>query len=96
MQAFTTRRLEDAPAYVQGDIPEWTQASFEENFSDDWLDEAKALAGRPTLDLRANTLKATRAKVLKALERSGAEAATIARNGIRIPAGEGALRACRT
>ncbi|HEV7308695.1 RsmB/NOP family class I SAM-dependent RNA methyltransferase [Ensifer sp.] len=91
-QAFATRRLEDAPAHVQGDIPEWVQASFEENFSDDWLDEAKALAGRPTLDLRANTLKATRAKVLKALERSGAEPATIARNGIRIPAGEGASR----
>ncbi len=68
------------------------QASFEENFSEDWLDEAKALAGRPTLDLRANTLKSTRDKVLKALERSGAEAATIARNGIRIPAGEGASR----
>ncbi|MBP1871174.1 Ribosomal RNA small subunit methyltransferase B [Ensifer adhaerens] len=91
-QAFATRRLEDAAPHIQGDIPEWVQASFEENFSDDWLDEAKALAGRPTLDLRANTLKATRAKVLKALERSGAEAATIARNGIRIPAGEGASR----
>ncbi|OCP23389.1 MULTISPECIES: RsmB/NOP family class I SAM-dependent RNA methyltransferase [unclassified Ensifer] len=91
-QAFATRRLEDAAAHIQGDIPEWVQASFEENFSEDWLDEAKALAGRPTLDLRANTLKATRAKVLKALERSGAEPATIARNGIRIPAGEGASR----
>ncbi|MGF6173092.1 RsmB/NOP family class I SAM-dependent RNA methyltransferase [Ensifer sp. 4252] len=91
-QAFTTRRLEDAAPHIQGDIPEWVQASFEENFSEDWLDEAKALAGRPTLDLRANTLKATRAKVLKALERSGAEPATIARNGIRIPAGEGASR----
>ncbi|NVD37456.1 RsmB/NOP family class I SAM-dependent RNA methyltransferase [Ensifer sp. HO-A22] len=91
-KAFATRRLEDAAPHIQGDIPEWVQASFEENFSDDWLDEAKALAGRPTLDLRANTLKATRAKVLKALERSGAEAATIARNGIRIPAGEGASR----
>ncbi|RDL49214.1 Ribosomal RNA small subunit methyltransferase B [Ensifer sp. M14] len=91
-QAFATRRLEDAAPHIQGDIPEWVQASFEENFSEDWLDEAKALAGRPTLDLRANTLKATRAKVLKALERSGAEAATIARNGIRIPAGEGASR----
>jgi 16S rRNA (cytosine967-C5)-methyltransferase len=91
-QAFATRRLEDAAAHIQGDIPEWVQASFEENFSDDWLDEAKALAGRPTLDLRANTLKASRAKVLKALERSGAEPATIARNGIRIPAGEGASR----
>ncbi|WP_457586785.1 RsmB/NOP family class I SAM-dependent RNA methyltransferase [Ensifer canadensis] len=91
-QAFATRRLEEAAPHIQGDIPEWVQASFEENFSEDWLDEAKALAGRPTLDLRANTLKATRAKVLKALERSGAEAATIARNGIRIPAGEGASR----
>ncbi|OCP34641.1 RsmB/NOP family class I SAM-dependent RNA methyltransferase [Ensifer sp. LC163] len=91
-QAFATRRLEDAAAHIQGDIPEWVQASFEENFSEDWLDEAKALAGRPTLDLRANTLKATRTKVLKALERSGAEPATIARNGIRIPAGEGASR----
>lgn len=91
-QAFATRRLADAAPHIQGDIPEWVQASFEENFSEDWLDEAKALAGRPTLDLRANTLKATRAKVLKALERSGAEPATIARNGIRIPAGEGASR----
>ncbi|OOG68437.1 MFS transporter [Sinorhizobium sp. A49] len=91
-QAFATRRLQDAAPHIQGDVPEWVQASFEENFSEDWLDEAKALAGRPTLDLRANTLKATRAKVLKALERSGAEAATIARNGIRIPAGEGASR----
>ena len=91
-QAFATRRLDDAAPHIQGDIPEWVQASFEENFSEDWLDEAKALAGRPTLDLRANTLKSTRDKVLKALERSGAEAATIARNGIRIPAGEGASR----
>lgn len=92
LKAYSSRRLEDAPLHVQGDIPEWVQASFEENFSDDWLAEAKALTGRPTLDLRANTLKASRAKVLKALERSGAEPAKIARNGIRIPAGEGPSR----
>ncbi|MCV3736521.1 RsmB/NOP family class I SAM-dependent RNA methyltransferase [Rhizobium sp. TRM96647] len=92
LKACSSRRLEDAPLHVQGDIPEWVQASFEENFSDDWLAEAKALTGRPTLDLRANTLKASRAKVLKALERSGAEPAKIARNGIRIPAGEGPSR----
>lgn len=91
-KAFSERRLEGAPAHVQADIPEWTQGSFEANFSDSWLDEAKALAGRPTLDLRVNTLKATREKVLKALERSGAEPATIARHGVRIPAGEGASR----
>ncbi|MEZ0002768.1 RsmB/NOP family class I SAM-dependent RNA methyltransferase [Sinorhizobium fredii] len=92
MKAFGKRRIDDAPLNVQGDIPEWTQASFEENFSDDWLNEARALAGRPTLDLRVNTLKASRDKVLKALERSSAEPAAIARYGVRIPAGEGASR----
>lgn len=92
LKAFAARRLADAPLHVQGDIPEWVQPSFEENFSEDWLEEAKALTGRPTLDLRVNTLKATREKVLKALERSGAEPARIAPHGIRIPAGEGPSR----
>lgn len=92
LAAFARRRLEDAPLHVQGDIPEWVQASFIENFSDDWLHEAQALTSRPTLDLRANTLKASRDKVLKALEHCGAVPTTIARNGIRIPAGEGPAR----
>lgn len=92
LAAFSARRLEDAAAHVQGDIPEWVRPSFEANFSQGWLAEAKALAGRPTLDLRANTLKADRGKVLKALERNGAVASAIARNGIRIPAGEGPSR----
>ncbi len=47
---------------------------------------------RPDSRSRVNTLKATREKVLKALERSGAEPAAIARHGVRIPAGEGASR----
>lgn len=90
--AFSSRNLDDAPSAVQGDIPDWVQPSFETNFGDNWLAEAKALADRPTLDLRANTLKANRDKVVKALERSGAKTAAIARNGIRIAAGEGASR----
>ncbi|MGJ7039806.1 16S rRNA (cytosine967-C5)-methyltransferase [Shinella sp. BE166] len=92
LAAFRARNLDEAAPHVQGDIPEWIQPSFEENFSDKWLDEAKALAGRPTLDLRANTLKAGRDKVLKALERNAAVASPIARQGIRIPAGEGPSR----
>jgi 16S rRNA (cytosine967-C5)-methyltransferase len=56
------------------------------------LSEAKALAERPTLDLRANSLKSSRDKALKALDRVGAQAAKIARQGVRIPAGEGASR----
>jgi 16S rRNA (cytosine967-C5)-methyltransferase len=92
LAAFKSRDLNEAAPHVQGDIPEWIQPAFEANFSDAWLVEAKALAGRPTLDLRANTLKAGRDKVLKALERNGAVASAIARHGIRIPAGEGPSR----
>lgn len=90
--AFTSRNLSEAPLHVQGDIPDWVQPSFEEGFGDDWLMEAKALATRPTLDLRVNTLKAHREKVLKALDRSGAQASPIARFGMRVPAGEGPSR----
>src|SRR5690606_1922684 len=57
LAAFSGRRLVEAPAHVQGDIPEWILPSFETNFGDGWLAEAQALAARPTLDLRANTLK---------------------------------------
>ncbi|KEQ03734.1 RsmB/NOP family class I SAM-dependent RNA methyltransferase [Pseudorhizobium pelagicum] len=92
LAAFASRNLADAPAHVQGDIPDWIQPSFEAAFGEDWLTEAKALSQRPTLDLRANTLKASREKVIKALDRSGAQPAPIARNGIRIAAGEGASR----
>lgn len=90
--ALASRNLEDAPLHVQGDIPDWIQPSFEACFGENWLTEAKALAERPTLDLRANTLKASREKVVKALDRSGAVPSQIARNGIRIAAGEGASR----
>ncbi|SOC83818.1 16S rRNA (cytosine967-C5)-methyltransferase [Ensifer adhaerens] len=85
--AFGSRRIADAPLHVQGDIPEWTVSSFERNFGDQWLTEAQALAARPSLDLRANTLKADRDKVVKALERAGAEACRLAPDGVRIAAG---------
>jgi 16S rRNA (cytosine967-C5)-methyltransferase len=45
------------------------------------------MAGRPPLDLRVNTLRADRAKVLKSLERFGAEPTAIAPTGVRIAAG---------
>ncbi len=43
---------------------------------------------RPTLDLRANALKADRDKVVKALERAGAEACRLAPQGVRVAAGK--------
>ena len=92
LAAFAARKLEDAPRHIQGDIPEWVEPSFQLAFGEDWLSEAQALSERPTLDLRANALKADRAKVVKALDRAGAQASKIARFGIRIPAGEGPFR----
>ena len=88
--ALSSRSLADAPLHVQGDIPDWIQPSFEAAFGEEWLTEAQAFTQRPTLDLRANTLKASRDKVVKALDRAAAIPAPIARHGVRIPAGEGA------
>lgn len=90
--AYQVRDLGAAPLNVQGDIPDWVQPSFEAAFGDNWLTEAKALALRPSLDLRVNTLKAKREKVLKALDRSGARPAPISPLGLRIEAGDGPSR----
>jgi 16S rRNA (cytosine967-C5)-methyltransferase len=92
LATFQSRSLSEAPLFVQGDIPDWIEASFRTNFGEAWLSEAQGLTERPTLDLRANMLKSTRDKVIKALERSSAIETQIARNGVRIPAGEGASR----
>ena len=92
IQAFSSRGLSVAPAHIQADIPEWLTPSFEANFSDEWIEEAKAFAKRPPVDLRVNTLKAGRDKVARALQKTGVENTSIARNGLRIPAGNGAYR----
>ncbi len=90
--SFASRDLTNAPLYIQGDVPEWCAASFEANFSDDWLDEAKAMTKRPPVDLRVNTLKSTPEKIARALSKSGVKPTHLARNGLRIAAGDGFYR----
>ena len=92
LAACHSRKLDDAPAHVRGDIPEWVVPLFEQNFGDDWLRQAQALASRPSLDLRVNTLRASRDKVLPALEEAHAVPSRLAREGIRIASGEGPSR----
>lgn len=82
--AFAARSLADAPAHVRADVPDWVASSLEANFTDSWIEEAQALNTRPPLDLRVNTLKAERAKVMKALSRTGAHETAIARDGLRV------------
>jgi len=92
LASFTSVDLKDAPLHVQGDIPEWCQSSFEANFDEDWLSEARAMTKRPPVDLRVNTLKSNQGKVARALTKTGAFPTEIALNGLRIPAGDGFYR----
>jgi 16S rRNA (cytosine967-C5)-methyltransferase len=92
LEAAKSRDYAFADSHIEADIPAWCVDFFEENFEEDWLKEAQALSERPPLDLRVNTLKANRDKVLKALADTGAKPTDIALNGIRIPAGKGAKR----
>ncbi|TDH37890.1 RsmB/NOP family class I SAM-dependent RNA methyltransferase [Pseudohoeflea suaedae] len=84
--------LGDAPEHIQADIPEWTVGHFKAAFGETWLAEAQALAGRAPLDLRVNTLKAGREKVLRGLQAPGAHETRFAPDGIRVPAPEGPRR----
>ncbi len=77
----------DAPEHVLADVPEWTVPSLRSAQGDNWVNEGRALTGRPPLDLRVNTLRSDRARVLKALDRFGPEPAHLAPNGIRLAAG---------
>jgi 16S rRNA (cytosine967-C5)-methyltransferase len=83
--ALAARRLDDAPKAVRGDCPDWCVPHLEAAFGADWVEEAAALAARPPLDLRVNTLSAAREKVLAELAQSGAAPSPLARDGIRIP-----------
>ncbi|TMJ02189.1 MAG: RsmB/NOP family class I SAM-dependent RNA methyltransferase [Alphaproteobacteria bacterium] len=59
--------LEGAPAHVLGDYPEWLDAQLAATFREERVEEAAALAARAPLDLRVNTLKATRGDAAAAL-----------------------------
>ncbi|MFD2058329.1 RsmB/NOP family class I SAM-dependent RNA methyltransferase [Mesorhizobium calcicola] len=85
LEAIAERRLADAPDAVRADVPDWCAPLFEKTFGAAWIDEGAALATRPPLDLRVNTLQANRDKVLAELTGTGAKPAAIAPQGIRIP-----------
>ncbi|WP_421914306.1 RsmB/NOP family class I SAM-dependent RNA methyltransferase [Mesorhizobium sp.] len=85
LQAIAERRLADAPPAVRADVPDWCEPLFEQAFGAAWVEEGAALATRPPLDIRVNTLQADRPKVLAELAETGAQAAHLAPYGIRIP-----------
>jgi 16S rRNA (cytosine967-C5)-methyltransferase len=54
-----TATLDNAPAHIAGDYPEWLDPHFARTFGGDQAEEGAALASRAPLDLRVNTLKAS-------------------------------------
>ena len=92
LQLAGERKSAQAPDTIAADCPDWAAPLLEETFGEDWVGEASALAARPPLDLRANTLKATRGRVIGELEGTGAAPTVIAAHGIRIPPIDGAGR----
>ncbi|MEO5805081.1 RsmB/NOP family class I SAM-dependent RNA methyltransferase [Devosia sp.] len=84
---LTSDVLASAPDHIRADMPEWLMPSLEQTFGPSWVAEGEAMAGRPALDLRVNTLKSTRERALKSLSRFTPEQSAIAPNGIRMDAG---------
>jgi 16S rRNA (cytosine967-C5)-methyltransferase len=76
--------LDGAPPHVLGDYPDWLDANFAATFGDDRVEEAVALAARAPLDLRVNTLKATREEAGEALSELKPQDARWSPWGLRI------------
>jgi len=83
---------DDTPAHVIADVPEWLAPSIERAFGDNWIAEGQHMAARPSLDLRTNTLKSQRERVLKSLARFNAVETAISPVGVTMPAGSGDAR----
>ena len=85
--ALTIRTLDGAPAPIQGDFPDWLAPSLAAVFGDSLVAEMQAMAERAPLDIRVNTLKATREKVASALSHLAPAPARHAPDGLRLPLG---------
>ncbi|MEQ1819396.1 MAG: RsmB/NOP family class I SAM-dependent RNA methyltransferase [Terricaulis sp.] len=88
--ALNGDNIAEAPAHVRGDFPEWLSSSLERAFGDDAAKEGAALAAPAPLDLRANTLKSDREKLIAALAESPKlkgppDGTPHAPDGVRIP-----------
>lgn len=83
---------DDTPGWVLADVPEWLAPPLQRSFGDNWIAEGQHMSGRPSLDLRTNTLKASRDRVKKSLARFAPLDTTISPLGVTMPAGPGDAR----
>jgi 16S rRNA (cytosine967-C5)-methyltransferase len=72
------------PPHVLGDYPEWLDPYLARVFGDDRAEEGAALAQRAPLDLRVNTLKASRDEAARSLADLAPEPTRWSPHGLRI------------
>ncbi|CAN7711026.1 RsmB/NOP family class I SAM-dependent RNA methyltransferase [Aminobacter sp. LjRoot7] len=92
LATIASHKLDEAPDAVRADCPDWCAPLLERAFGEEWVAEGAALAARPPLDIRANTLKADRARVIAELEGTQAAPTALAPHGVRIPPIDGSGR----
>ncbi len=85
-QALEAPLLDQTGVEAGGDFPDWLVPEMQRAFGAQLATEARALCARPPIDLRINTLKSDRAKVLAALSRHGARETELSPVGVRIDA----------
>lgn len=84
---LTAFSADDAPDWVQADVPEWLWPSFATAFGQDAIAEGQALAARAPIDLRVNRLRAGRSEVLEALSHLQPEEGTWSPDALRFHPG---------
>jgi 16S rRNA (cytosine967-C5)-methyltransferase len=82
--ALARDALTGAPAYVEGDYPQWLDPHMQRLFGDERAAEGAALASRAPLDLRVNALAAERDEALAKLQHLDAAPTRWSPLGIRI------------
>lgn len=80
--------LDDAPAHIRADAPEWIWPSLERALGDVAVDEVSAFATRAPIDIRVNDLKITRRKLMAELAHLKPEETPYSLDGIRFQPGE--------
>jgi 16S rRNA (cytosine967-C5)-methyltransferase len=87
-QRLETATLDDAPAFVRGDYPEWLAERFERAFGARAAEEGAALALRAPVDLRVNILKGSREQAMARLAHLDPSPTPLSPIGLRIAAGQ--------